>query len=835
LDLRVLFLFSTGDGSDRRIKVLECRAARCRLPDGSRTADPTLVSSLPAVLFQLTSLVAGIGHLALGAWVLAEDRRARANRLFAFLSVCFFVWSVGWGMFVAAPDLETAKFWERLGLFGWLLPPALLLNLFLVITGDRREQLASWVLAAIYLPPLVLLAVNLRGPAMSDAFVRSSLGWAERLQTDSFWYWFFVVYGVGFSGLALARLWRWGRTRTLVRERRQARVMLLSGASATLLAVLLGLLPAEAPGTPLPSFGSYATIVWSLGIVYGIRRYKLMQLTPESAAQGVLRDMQEAVLLLGEQERILYANPAASRLLRRSPDELAGRHLDGVDAGGLVDLVGGLLREGPSGSDPSEHVLRFEDGREREVLLRAVQMTDEFGEPAGLALLVDDVTERSLLKRQLERADRTAERERLASVGMLAASVAHEVNNPLGYVMANLELVRDGLGSALVAASVQAGAAETRELREAVDHALDGAERVRRIVRDLGRFARVDQGDVDEPVDIPDVLEMALTLAANELRHRARVVREIEPLPAVLADEGRLCQVLLNLLVNAAQAIPPGQAEANTVTVRTWLEPEALCVEVRDSGQGIAADEVERIFEPFHTSKAQDSGAGLGLSISRRIITAMGGRISVTSELGLGSRFTVRLPSSLAVLEETPDVAATKPSAVDPLAALSPDIGSAEGPTSARALLVDDEPLLLKALARQLRRFCEVTTADSGAAAVAVLERGDPFDVIISDLMMPALSGKELYLWIRTHRPELESRVLFLTGGAFTPDLSEFVEEQAGRMLSKPVSRASLLAAVGQLLDGVGSAAATERPGGNGETGQDAARHRSLAGPQDRG
>jgi nitrogen-specific signal transduction histidine kinase len=419
-------------------------------------------------------------------------------------------------------------------------------------------------------------------------------------------------------------------------------------------------------------------------------------------------------------------------------------------------------------------------------------------------LVIDDISEQRRLQRRLERADRAAQRERLASVGMLAASVAHEINNPLGYISANLELLNDTLCSAGLGLEESLGAQRAAALKSSVEDAQQGVERVRNIVLDLRGFTRVEQGDALKPVWISDVVEAALGLAGHELKHRAQVVRDLRPLPLVLANEGQLCQVFLNLLINAAHAIPLGQIEGNTVTVRSWEEPEALCVEIRDSGAGIPPDVLPHIFEPFHSTKPNGEGAGLGLPVSLRIMQGMGGSVQAYSEPGQGSRFVVRLPRSVQISEPTAEPLAERAASAvsDPVrdrgaaAVLEPDLG-----TGPRLLLVDDEPLLLRAMSRLLSPRFGVTTATSGRQALELLEAGQDFDLIVSDLMMPDLSGMDLFDWLCAHHPQHAQRMIFLTGGAMNEESGAFLDRFPERSLRKPVSRVALLSAVERALE----------------------------------
>ena len=238
---------------------------------------------------------------------------------------------------------------------------------------------------------------------------------------------------------------------------------------------------------------------------------------------------------------------------------------------------------------------------------------------------------------------RMAAAERLASVGTLAAGVAHEVNNPLSYVLGNLSYALERLREE-PAAPEHAGGALRRELEEPLAEAVQGAERVRAIIRDLRVYAR--RGD-DPPVemDLRAVVESCLQLVATQLQRRARVVPRLDEAPRVRASEAGVGQVLLILLVNAAQAIGEGDPERNEITVRTGAAPDGRAVvEIGDTGAGIAPSALPHLFEPFFTGKGAGEGSGLGLSICRNLVEALGGEIQVETELGRGSRFRVLLP-----------------------------------------------------------------------------------------------------------------------------------------------------------------------------------------------
>ncbi len=239
--------------------------------------------------------------------------------------------------------------------------------------------------------------------------------------------------------------------------------------------------------------------------------------------------------------------------------------------------------------------------------------------------------------------------DRLASLGLLAAGVVHEVNTPLAYILSNLDWLDEEVPS-LRQALARGGGAETRsvgERLEAVEATLrevrEGAERVRHIARDVKAFAR-GTGDATALVDLREVLDAALKMALVHIRYRARVVRDYQPVPMVLANEARLAQVFLNLVVNAAQAIPEDGGE-HEIRVRLWTGPQGeACVEVGDTGTGIPPEHMAHLFEPFFTTKPTGEGTGLGLFICKSIIDAFEGTISVDSRVGQGTTFRLALP-----------------------------------------------------------------------------------------------------------------------------------------------------------------------------------------------
>jgi CheY-like chemotaxis protein/two-component sensor histidine kinase len=324
------------------------------------------------------------------------------------------------------------------------------------------------------------------------------------------------------------------------------------------------------------------------------------------------------------------------------------------------------------------------------------------------------------------------------------------------------------------------GANERATLDELISTAIHSGERVTRLVGDLQAFTRIHQHG-GEGVDVAAVIDSALQLLTNELRFRGRIERQFAPVPRVAASEARLGQILLHLLLNAAQSFEERATVDHVVTLRVRpAEGDAVLIEVNDNGRGIAPADLRRLFEPFFTTKPPARHAGLGLFLCRGIIENMDGRIEVESALGAGTTVRITLPALPAEAAPTEE-----PFSREPMP-----------PRRANVLIVDDEQALLTALKRALKREHEVEGFVSAAEALERFRAGQRFDVILCDLMMPEMSGMDLYEQLRNEVPEQAQRMVFLTGGAFTSRARDFLRDVENPRLEKPVEIEALRALV---------------------------------------
>ncbi|MGD0675756.1 MAG: ATP-binding protein [Polyangiaceae bacterium] len=497
----------------------------------------------------------------------------------------------------------------------------------------------------------------------------------------------------------------------------------------------------------------------------------------------ILLELSHDLIVVERGGRIVGINRVAGRALSLSlgeADTLVGTPIEEIFHEGDRAALSARLRaareasaESAQASPESSELRWLRKGGGYRTTESSIATVEVDGLPATI-ISARDVTERVEFQQQL------LQRDRMAALGTLSAGVAHEINNPLTYMLVNLEHVLRRLRAASASDDPGrqiAGSAEATEglanLIQSLQQAMEGANRVRHIVRDLLTFA---QGNVEHRglVDLRGIVESAAQMAWHEIRHRARLSRCLAEVPPVEANESPLGQVFLNLLVNAAQALPEGQADRHEVRVATRTDERGnAVVEVSDTGVGIAAEHMPRIFDPFFTTKGE-SGTGLGLAVSLGTVKSLGGDIQVTSAPGMGTTFRVVLP------------------AAKRWRGALPTSSHEERALRRRVLVIDDEKLVGLAIARSLSEDNDVAVATEAREALARIAGGDEFDVILCDLMMPIMTGMDLYAEIMRSTPQMANRLVFMTGGAFTPRARAFLESVNNPWLEKPLDMGKL-------------------------------------------
>lgn len=411
------------------------------------------------------------------------------------------------------------------------------------------------------------------------------------------------------------------------------------------------------------------------------------------------------------------------------------------------------------------------------------------GIATGLNMLGEELIRRRAFDETMHA--RARESERLALVGQLAASVAHEINNPAAFVLANLARLSEGLPRE-DATPVASRRLTWPEAEALLEDCIAGVERIAAIVGGLKGIARRDVGP-PVLVDLTAVVDDAAKMVDRYVRQRARFLVARHPLPAVLGDYGQLVQVFTNLLANAAESIPEDASDRHRVEVRASVDGGSVVVSVHDTGVGIADSDRERIFEAFFSTKPRGVGTGLGLTTSLEIVQAHGGTLDLESVPGRGSTFRVRLPVAV-----TPNVASS-PIPVETSNGTRPGLDRGPDGLPLRLLIVDDEEPLLLAYQRLYGSRYMVTVAVGGRQAQEIVERDQAWDAILCDLMMPECDGPEFCRWLEARFPETARRLILCSGGVFTSRASAFLAQFDGPLLNKPFRRAELVDALAGL------------------------------------
>ncbi|MBM4279525.1 MAG: response regulator [Deltaproteobacteria bacterium] len=548
-------------------------------------------------------------------------------------------------------------------------------------------------------------------------------------------------------------------------------------------------------------FGAIATAIDDMAARLAETRDRNRQ--SEERYRTLFDEADDAVVLCDDHGLVQDANHAAVQLFGRSVEQLRGLTLETLVDTGADEAPGGGRSKG-AGGGPGEG---RREGRGEASAPDGVRIPVEFHVRAltgvgTLALFRD-------LRRALEATrmrDAMVMQERLAALGTLAAGVGHELNNPLSYVSGNLDLLDAALRSGVGVGPASSAASSAASLRALVDDARDGAARMKRIVGELHVFTRAARDDrtgrrADQTaVAVRAELDAGVQLASHALKGRARVVKELAPsLPPVRGEEGRLTQVIVNMLTNALHAMPADRDEVdNVITLRAAVVDDGLIVaiDVIDNGNGIAADVLPHVFAHFFTTRTGQGGSGLGLSVSRELVLSMGGTLDVESEPGRGTAFRIRLPAARGATTSPPAHVTTQPGVAGAVDTVAGDIASV------RVLIVDDDPLVARVL-RLMLGAADVTVASGVAEALEAARRFD-FDCVLCDLIMPDGGGEAVVRGLQRQDPRLVERVVFMTAGISSHDLKSFVDRAGRPVLEKPVAPATLCAVV----------AAARRPAG---------------------
>lgn len=489
----------------------------------------------------------------------------------------------------------------------------------------------------------------------------------------------------------------------------------------------------------------------------------------EARLSAFLDHAPAAMYLKDRDDRYVVVNKFLSDRFDASVDDIVGKTPDQLLDPAAAAEAAEVDRIIAATRQPHVRESNFDTaaGRATAVTIRFPVFGDD-GEIRYIGGVVLDVTEQKRAQEELRQSrDALHQSEKISALGSLLAGVSHELNNPLAVVVGEAILLEEE--------------AEGSELAQSAARIRRAAERCGRIVQTFLAMAR-QKAPERRQADANDLVRSTLELAAYGLRSDGvEVVEDLAAdLPGLYVDPDQIIQIILNLLMNAGQALQ-GQQGERRLTLRSYAtEGGRVRIEVDDNGPGIPADIGTRIFEPFFTTKPQGGGTGIGLSFSQGIAEAHGGGLTLERSEG-GCCFRLELP---AARREEVEIEKSRVPAVNGLSSV---------------LIVDDEPALADTLSRMIaREGAKTTVAIGGQQAIAALETRD-FDAILSDIRMPGVDGPALYAWIRENRPHLIERIAFVTGDTLGPTANTFLADVDRPVLEKPFSRPALRALLAKL------------------------------------
>jgi signal transduction histidine kinase len=580
--------------------------------------------------FHVVLVVSCVACAVAGTSVLLRDTREKANRLAAAIVFGGAWWSFCELLWVHAEDAGSALALVKLSALGWAAIGPLGLQLMMELVGDnhggrRRVLRALWALSALY------VVLDWTTPWVHRSVVPTEWGWSYELG-PLYPAFYVVTVAALLVGLRLAH--RAYQSWPSAAERSQARGIAVG--------IVVPLVVASVTDGMLPFLGMH---VWHLGtasiaflgatVAFTFYRYGYSLLAPGTFAREILDTMTDGLALLHLDGRLRRANPALVRMAGvQGVEQLLGIRIDrlvqGIDLDALEQAPDGELRFAPLG------------GPSFPVSVATSRLVDRQGRPTGVVALVHDLREVVDLRHRLVISGR------MVAVGQLAAGVAHELNNPMAYVRANLSLLQSHLakldGDDRAVGRDGGRRAMWSECGELLEESLDGIDRATSIIRDIKSFSHAGTGEREE-TDLRVLLDTTQRMVDAQIRHRALIERDDASIPLVRCAPREIQQVFVNLLLNAADACRPDDPERPVrIRVATHATDTHVVVEVSDDGPGIEPDALPCIFDPFYTTKPAGQGTGLGLSISYEIVRRHGGELRVQSPPGEGACFTLMLP-----------------------------------------------------------------------------------------------------------------------------------------------------------------------------------------------
>ncbi|MGD2086979.1 MAG: ATP-binding protein [Candidatus Aminicenantes bacterium] len=577
------------------------------------------------------------GYMAV--YILIKNAKAPLNRICSVFLFCLGIWSFT-TIFIHNPysPKDIAMLFANIGSMGWVTFSSFFLLFMLFFTGKEKILKKKWLYLLLFGPPLLFIYKQWTNYIYID-FTKEYYG-CKAILSSSTWPLLFLCYYILFMGIGLYINFHFMRHTKNPTLKKQAAIMFVTA----VIALILGsfndmILPLLLNVHVMPDIADTYALIWALGIVYAMVRYKFLTITPATAADNILSTMYDGLILLNMEGEIITVNQAAAELLGYQPEELKGKSVDillGKEA--LIDgMFMNILRKGELKN--RDLVFKTRQGKEVPILLSVSMLKDQAGNPAGFVCVAKDISERKKLEEEIYKS------KKMESIGMLAGGIAHDFNNLFAIIVGNLTLARD---------EIAPGEKAYKLLLKAEQASLNSAELARKfitfspggwLVREELLLGNLLKGLLDSQPGLCDMVSYHIDIARD--------------LASIYGDKGQLYQVMQNLLVNAVEAIEAGSgSSAGRISIRVenctmnpknqfQLKPgNYVTVSIEDNGTGIPSEIMDKVFDPYFSTKERgpQKGMGLGLTLCYWIINRHDGHIRLESEPGKGTRVTLYFP-----------------------------------------------------------------------------------------------------------------------------------------------------------------------------------------------
>jgi two-component system NtrC family sensor kinase len=611
----------------------------------------------------------------LALFIVKKNPHSRLNQCSAFILLAFGLWS--YSIYYAHSPrfpLKLAMAMKNVAVLGWGSIGSFFLLLVVYFTSTKEKEVSKTKLFLILLPTVITAMGQWTYGLFDDSVFSPQYGWISQWKRSFFLYFYFTYYPI-YILLGLILLYRFTRKTQNTLKKKQAKVLIVI-TFLTLLVISINSVILPMMGSNLPKWGNVAGLVWCIGFIYIITRHQFLTLTPEMAANNIISTMSDFFILVDPQNKIIRTNQATLNCLGYTEQELIGQPLS------LLLCSKGVHQETTKKIEHriplhnKDACLRTKEKDQIPVLLSYSVLENDISEEIGSICIARDITQSRIMQIKQEQAyeqlkianDQLIHSDKMVAIGQLAAGVAHEINNPAGFVIANLEVSHNYykqilncyVGMKNVLYRYAEHQADLKKILDQhykkidkdyeIDFIMDdgfqllkdiqeGALRVKEIVANLSNYANTNK-DIVEDVDINLLMDKSINLAWNELKYKCEIVKSYGQIPMIPINPCQITQVFINLLVNAAQAIET----KGKIFISTDAKDYFLNITIRDTGKGIPEEELDKILDPFFTTKAAGIGTGLGLSIVNSIIKIYNGKIDVESQVGAGTTFRIRLP-----------------------------------------------------------------------------------------------------------------------------------------------------------------------------------------------